>query len=87
MEFSFDVLIKILLAIALGGLIGVEREIREKAAGFRTLIFICLGSSMFTMLSINFAGNHDTARIARFVRVLVSSVLALFYGSRGVSKD
>ncbi len=64
MEFSFDVLIKILLAIALGGLIGVEREIREKAAGFRTLIFICLGSSMFTMLSINFAGNHDTARIA-----------------------
>ena len=64
MEFTIDALTKILLAIALGGLIGIEREIREKAAGFRTLIFICLGSSIFTILSVAFAGNHDTARIA-----------------------
>ena len=64
MEFTIEGLIKIFLAIALGGLIGLEREIREKAAGFRTLIFICLGSSIFTILSVNFAGNHDSARIA-----------------------
>lgn len=64
MNFGLDVLLKILVAITLGGLIGLEREIREKAAGFRTLIFICLGSTIFTILSVDFAGQHDTARIA-----------------------
>ena len=46
-------ILKILLAILVGGLIGAEREFRHRAAGFRTLIFICLGATLFTMLSIH----------------------------------
>jgi putative Mg2+ transporter-C (MgtC) family protein len=58
-------LVKILLAIAVGGAIGVEREYRDKAAGFRTLIFICLGSTVFTMLSTQLGGgDNDASRIA-----------------------
>ena len=61
-----DDLIRILLAIAVGGAIGFEREYRHKAAGFRTLIFICLGSTLFTMWSLELgsAGDNDGTRIA-----------------------
>lgn len=55
---------KILLALLFGGLIGIEREFRDKAAGFRTLIFIAIGSTLFTILSIKLPGNKDAARIA-----------------------
>jgi putative Mg2+ transporter-C (MgtC) family protein len=46
-----EIALKLLLAIALGGLIGLERETREKPAGFRTNILICVGSAMMMILS------------------------------------
>jgi putative Mg2+ transporter-C (MgtC) family protein len=56
---------KLLFAIFVGGLIGAEREFHDKAAGFRTITFICFGSTLFTILSIELSGNlHDPARIA-----------------------
>jgi len=43
---SFDVLLlRLLLVVLVGGLIGAEREYRSKSAGFRTMILICLGLS------------------------------------------
>ncbi len=57
-------LLKLGLAVLAGGLIGIEREFRDKAAGFRTLIFICLGASLFTILSGRLAGENDPTRIA-----------------------
>lgn len=59
-------ILKILLAIALGGVIGLEREFRDKAAGFRTIIFICVGATLFTILSLRIAAlsGTDPARIA-----------------------
>lgn len=57
-------IIKILLAVLAGGLIGAEREYRDKAAGFRTLIFICIGATMFTILSLKLGEGVDPARIA-----------------------
>jgi putative Mg2+ transporter-C (MgtC) family protein len=57
-------ILKILLAVVAGGLIGVEREFRDKAAGFRTLIFICVGACLFTILSARFAPTSDPNRIA-----------------------
>jgi putative Mg2+ transporter-C (MgtC) family protein len=57
-------IMKLLLAVALGGMIGIEREFHDKAAGFRTVILICLGSTLFTMTSLVFSANSDPARIA-----------------------
>jgi len=58
-------LLKILLAVLIGGLIGLEREYREKAAGLRTLIFICMGATVFTIFSATLGGDgHDPGRIA-----------------------
>lgn len=43
------------MVIAVGGLIGAEREFRSKSAGFRTMILICLGSFLFTTFSKYFS--------------------------------
>lgn len=55
---------QLLLAMILGGAIGMEREIRDKAAGFRTLILISAGACLFTMFSVQLAGDKDPTRIA-----------------------
>jgi putative Mg2+ transporter-C (MgtC) family protein len=44
-------LLRLALAAALGGLIGVERELREREAGLRTHLLVSLGSALFTIVS------------------------------------
>jgi len=82
MDFVFEDAAKLLLAIVIGGIIGAEREYRDKSAGFRTLIFICVGSTLFTMFSIKIADNSDPARIAAQV---VSGVG--FLGAGAILRD
>lgn len=52
MDFSTDFLIRILAALVLGFLLGLERELTNKYAGLRTHILVCLGACIFTILSI-----------------------------------
>lgn len=47
-----DILIRIIVSIVLGFSIGLERELTNKSAGLRTQIMVCLGSCIFTILSI-----------------------------------
>jgi putative Mg2+ transporter-C (MgtC) family protein len=59
-----DVL-RLLLAVVVGGLIGAEREFRDKSAGFRTMIFICVGATLFTLFSVKLGSAvEDPVRIA-----------------------
>ncbi|MBC7461186.1 MAG: MgtC/SapB family protein [Thermoleophilia bacterium] len=46
-----ELFLRLALAVALGGLIGVEREWRDRTAGLRTHILVCLGSAAFTIVS------------------------------------
>jgi putative Mg2+ transporter-C (MgtC) family protein len=56
---------RLVLAAFLGGVIGLERQLRKKPAGLRTNMFICFGAAMFTVLSKQLAGvESDSARIA-----------------------
>ena len=57
---------KLVLAAFLGGLIGLEREVKHRPAGLRTNLFICMGAAMFTLLSDQLAVIHigDHTRIA-----------------------
>lgn len=58
-------LARLVLAAILGGLIGLEREFKHRAAGLRTNMFICFGAALFTVLSQRLAGvPSDSARIA-----------------------
>jgi len=47
-----------------GTIIGAEREYKNKSAGLRTLILICLGSTLFTMISSSLGAEEETGRIA-----------------------
>jgi putative Mg2+ transporter-C (MgtC) family protein len=47
-----DLVLRIFIAGVLGGLIGLEREYRGKAAGFRTHFLVALGSALFMVLSM-----------------------------------
>lgn len=42
---------QVVFAFVIGAIIGIEREFRSKPAGFRTMILICVGSCLFTILS------------------------------------
>lgn len=46
-----EITLKLLLAVGLGGLIGLERETSHKPAGFRTNVLICVGSTMMMILA------------------------------------
>jgi putative Mg2+ transporter-C (MgtC) family protein len=56
---------RLLLAGALGALLGAERTIRQRPAGFRTNILIAIGSALFTIVSMEMAEAHggDPTRI------------------------
>ncbi len=58
-------LILVLCSVLCGVLIGAERQVKQKAAGARTLALICVGSTLFTIASILIAGDvADRTRIA-----------------------
>lgn len=52
-------LISIMMSLICGSIIGFEREYNNKSAGFRTIILICLGSTIFTIVSRHGAGSDD----------------------------
>src|SRR3569832_1011049 len=58
------VIVRLLLSTLLGGIIGAEREYRNKSAGFRTMIMIALGSCLFTLFSVSIGWPGNTDRIA-----------------------
>ena len=55
-------MIRLVLAAVLGGIIGLERELRHQPAGLRTNMFICFGAALFTILSdvlaVKYLGDH-----------------------------
>jgi putative Mg2+ transporter-C (MgtC) family protein len=53
------IILKLLLAIVLGGVIGVERQTREKPAGFRTNILICISSATMMILAQFFSSSGE----------------------------
>ena len=76
--------IRILIAAILGGLIGIEREIREHTAGFRTHILVSVGSAAFTLASsygiqgTSFDPNRISAQVVTGIG---------FLGAGGIMKD
>ncbi len=64
MDILIENTIKVCLAVLVGGLVGAEREFRDKAAGFRTIILITIGSTLFTIFSASMDPGFTRTRIA-----------------------
>jgi len=66
MTEPFEAGLRLLLAVALGGIVGWQREAADKPAGFRTHILVCVGAALFTLISREgfFGSGADPARVA-----------------------
>jgi putative Mg2+ transporter-C (MgtC) family protein len=65
MPIEVEMVLRLLLAAALGAIIGYQRERAKKPAGLRTHVLISLGAAIFTIASIyGFGATDDTARVA-----------------------
>jgi len=74
-----DLILRLLLAAGLGAAVGVERELRQKAAGLRTNMLIAVGSALFTVVSIELG--HATGETDRIAAQIVTGIGFLGAGS------
>jgi putative Mg2+ transporter-C (MgtC) family protein len=56
---ELQIFFQAMLAAFLGGLIGLEREYKGKAAGLRTYSLVCLGSAFFTLIAFEFCSSFS----------------------------
>src|SRR5437773_5364705 len=54
----WEELLRLILAGVAGGLVGLEREIRGRQAGFRTYLLVCMGSALVMIVSVAFAAHR-----------------------------
>jgi putative Mg2+ transporter-C (MgtC) family protein len=86
MSTEVEIILRLLLAAALGAGIGYQRERANKPAGLRTHVLIALGSALFTVVSIfGFGGGVDASRVAAGVVTGIGFIGAgvIFRGMRG----
>ncbi len=60
--FELESLLRLLLAMFLGGMIGLERQAHGRPAGLRTHILVCLGSALVILITQSFGPNIDPGR-------------------------
>jgi putative Mg2+ transporter-C (MgtC) family protein len=83
---ALEMVLRLLLAAALGAAIGYQRERAKKPAGLRTHILIAVGSALFTVVSVfGFGDSADVARVAAGVVTGIGFIGAgvIFRGLRG----
>ena len=74
---QLQIAFQLLLALVLGGLVGLEREFRRKEAGLKTYALVSLGSALFTIVGLemfrNFSGeaglNFDPSHILQAIAI------------------
>ena len=81
------ILARLTLAVICGGLIGAEREIKRRPAGFRTHILICLGSAITTLTSQYLLFQHLFNDIARLGAQVISGIGFVGAGTIIVTRD
>lgn len=58
---------KAFISVIAGLILGFEREMKDKSAGLKTITVICLGSTLFSIISYKLAGDGDPTRIASYI--------------------
>jgi len=83
LQITIQDLIKLVMAILVGGIIGFERELHSKAAGLRTITLITIGATIFTLVSARFsdtATSRVTSNIVTGVGFLGAGVILFAEG-------
>ncbi|MBD2693853.1 MgtC/SapB family protein [Anabaena catenula] len=70
-----NICFRLCLALIIGGMIGLERQLRNKPAGLRTHMLVSLGSSVFTIIAIQVGGEKISAdALSRVIQGIASGV-------------
>jgi len=83
MEQVVRVIVRLLLAVVLGGVLGYEREFRGKAAGLRTHMLVSLGAALFVLVPLQ--AGMAVENISRVIQGLVTGIG--FLGAGSILKD
>ncbi|MCQ9207348.1 MAG: MgtC/SapB family protein [Omnitrophica bacterium] len=73
MEYN-AVIVRLFLALLCGAVVGLERELHDKAAGLRTHILVCLGACLFGILGQSLTSHHTEADILRVAQGILIGV-------------
>ena len=82
-KIDFQSILPLVIAMGLGGLIGIERELHGKPAGFRTNALICMGAAAFIVVAQRIGLAPDS--ISRMTAGIVTGVG--FIGGGAVLRD
>ena len=80
----WDDLLSLILSIVFGAIIGLERELHQKAAGLRTNVLICLGAAIFTIIARRLALGDPNAQ-SRVIAQILTGVG--FIGGGAIIRD
>src|SRR4051812_12546104 len=89
---DWDALLRLAVAAALGGAVGVERELRDREAGIRTHLLVSLGSALFTLVSAygfhEFLASGDAVVRADPTRIAAQIVTGIgFLGAGAIIRE
>lgn len=71
---AFPIVLKLLLAMLCGGAVGFERELHRKAAGLRTNVLICMGATLYMIISRHIGGGAPYTDPARLAAQVVAGI-------------
>jgi len=74
MNEVLDIIIKMVLALVCGGILGIERERKKRAAGFRTYMLVCLGSTLVMMTNQYIYEHYLTGDPSRMAAQVISGI-------------
>ena len=85
----WQVYLRLAAAVGAGALIGLDRELRRKPAGLRTLALVALGSAVFILETVEPTSGISTEGTSRVIQGIVTGVGFLGAGSilRGTNED
>jgi len=82
-----EIVIRLTAATLLGGVLGLDRELKSKPAGLRTHALVALGSALATLVTIQFLGGVDRGAITRTIQGIIAGVGFLGGGAILRAKD
>ena len=83
-ELRLELLVQLVLAVILGGAVGIERELRGKPAGLRTHALVALGAAMLALIGLALTSDGDAERYGAASRVLQGLVAGIGFVGGGV---
>jgi len=85
--FELEIIIRLTAATLLGGVLGLNRELKSKPAGLRTHALVALGAALATLVTIQFVGDIDRGAITRTIQGIIAGVGFLGGGAILRAKD